>query len=41
VAKDQQQLTLQPGESCFIAASEAPVTVAGTGRLARVFNQLG
>ncbi|MXP48891.1 mannose-6-phosphate isomerase [Pantoea sp. Eser] len=41
VAKDQQQLALQPGESCFVAASEAPVTVAGTGRLAQVFNELG
>ena len=41
IARDDQQLTLKPGESCFIAASESPVTVAGTGRLARVFNDLG
>ncbi|MDH2065827.1 mannose-6-phosphate isomerase [Pantoea sp. GD03673] len=41
IAKDDEQLTLKPGESCFIAASESPVTVAGTGRLARVFNNLG
>jgi len=41
IAKGEQQVTLKPGESCFIAASESPVTVAGTGRLARVFNDLG
>lgn len=41
IASEAQQLTLKPGESCFIAASESPVTVAGTGRLARVFNELG
>lgn len=35
-----EQLTLAPGESCFIAASESPITLAGTGRLARVCNQL-
>ncbi len=40
VTKGDQQLVLQPGESCFVAASEAPVNVAGTGRLARVFNDL-
>ncbi|MGK3141254.1 mannose-6-phosphate isomerase [Pantoea sp. C2G6] len=41
IARGEQQLTLKPGESCFIAASEAPVSAAGTGRLARVFNELG
>ena len=41
IAKGEEQLTLKPGESCFIAASESPVTAAGTGRLARVFNDLG
>ncbi|MDQ1211154.1 mannose-6-phosphate isomerase [Pantoea anthophila] len=41
IASEAHQLTLKPGESCFIAASESPVTVAGTGRLARVFNELG
>jgi len=41
IGKGEQQLTLKPGESCFIAASESPVTAAGTGRLARVFNELG
>ncbi|QGY29020.1 mannose-6-phosphate isomerase [Pantoea cypripedii] len=40
IEKAGEQLVLQPGESCFIAASESPVTAAGTGRLARVFNAL-
>ncbi|QKJ87096.1 mannose-6-phosphate isomerase [Paramixta manurensis] len=40
INKGQQQLALQPGESCFIAANEPPVSISGTGRLARVFNQL-
>ncbi|ERK10216.1 Mannose-6-phosphate isomerase [Pantoea sp. AS-PWVM4] len=40
IEKSGQQLVLQPGESCFIAASESPVTAAGHGRLARVFNTL-
>ena len=40
VEKSGEQLVLKPGESCFIAASESPVNVAGTGRLARVFNAL-
>lgn len=40
IEKAGEQLTLQPGESCFIAASESPITAAGTGRLARVFNAL-
>ncbi|RWR03571.1 mannose-6-phosphate isomerase [[Pantoea] beijingensis] len=39
VSKDAQQLILQPGESCFIAACESPVSLSGTGRIARVFNQ--
>ncbi|POP47169.1 mannose-6-phosphate isomerase [Superficieibacter electus] len=38
--KDQQQLVLKPGESAFISSAESPVAVSGTGRLARVYNQL-
>ncbi|MBM3070924.1 mannose-6-phosphate isomerase [Enterobacter sp. RHBSTW-00994] len=38
--KDDQRLVLKPGESAFIAANESPITVSGTGRLARVFNKL-
>ncbi|KYP97344.1 mannose-6-phosphate isomerase, partial [Sodalis-like endosymbiont of Proechinophthirus fluctus] len=34
-----QQCTLQPGESVFIAAKDSPITVSGSGRLARVYNQ--
>lgn len=40
IEKSGQQLVLKPGESCFVAANESPVNVAGTGRLARVFNSL-
>jgi mannose-6-phosphate isomerase len=40
IEKAGQQLVLQPGESCFIAASESPLSAAGTGRLARVYNAL-
>ncbi|MGK3137791.1 mannose-6-phosphate isomerase [Pantoea trifolii] len=40
IEKSGQQLVLKPGESCFVAANESPVNVAGTGRLARVFNTL-
>lgn len=36
-----QPLTLKAGESCFVAASESPVTVCGHGQLARVYNQPG
>lgn len=36
----QQQLTLIPGESAFIACHESPVQISGHGRLARVFNKL-
>lgn len=38
--KQGQQVVLQPGESCFIAAYESPVNVTGSGRIARVYNQL-
>ncbi|MFZ4833784.1 mannose-6-phosphate isomerase [Rouxiella sp. Mn2063] len=38
--KDQQQITLKPGESCYIAANESPVQASGSGRIARVFNKL-
>ncbi|MGG8295248.1 mannose-6-phosphate isomerase [Klebsiella sp. 141251] len=38
--KGEQRLTLQPGESAFIACNESPVQVSGNGRLARVFNKL-
>ncbi|MGL9722237.1 mannose-6-phosphate isomerase [Sodalis sp. (in: enterobacteria)] len=34
-----RQCTLQPGESVFIAAKDSPITVSGSGRLARVYNQ--
>ncbi|WP_336777054.1 mannose-6-phosphate isomerase [Pantoea sp. USHLN256] len=40
IEKSGQQLVLKPGESCFVAADESPVSAAGTGRLARVFNTL-
>ncbi|EMH4160953.1 mannose-6-phosphate isomerase [Pluralibacter gergoviae] len=40
VRKGDQTLTLRPGESAFIAASESPVVLSGTGRAARVFNTL-
>ncbi|BAK11248.1 MULTISPECIES: mannose-6-phosphate isomerase [Pantoea] len=36
----QQQLVLKPGESCFVAASDPSLTIAGHGRVARVFNEL-
>ncbi|MDX6917178.1 mannose-6-phosphate isomerase [Pectobacterium carotovorum] len=35
-----EQLKLKSGESCFIPANHAQVTVQGQGRLARVFNPL-
>jgi mannose-6-phosphate isomerase len=38
--KSGQRVTLQPGESCFIAAVESPVWVSGSGRIARVYNML-
>ncbi|MEE4484384.1 mannose-6-phosphate isomerase [Serratia ficaria] len=38
--KPGQQLVLKPGESCFIGAFESPVSCSGSGRLARVYNQL-
>lgn len=38
--KQGQQVTLKPGESCFIAAFESPVNVTGSGRIARVYNML-
>ncbi|WP_145534231.1 mannose-6-phosphate isomerase [Yersinia alsatica] len=36
--KQQQEITLQPGESCFIPANESPVSVQGVGSIARVYN---
>ncbi|WP_145540574.1 mannose-6-phosphate isomerase [Yersinia alsatica] len=36
--KQQQEITLQPGESCFIPANESPVNVQGVGSIARVYN---
>lgn len=39
VRHDQQVITLKPGESCFIAANESPVTVNGIGQFARVYNR--
>jgi len=38
--KAGQRLLLKPGESAFIMAEESPVNASGTGRLARVYNQL-
>ncbi|EPJ0593817.1 mannose-6-phosphate isomerase [Enterobacter roggenkampii] len=38
--KGEQRLVLKPGESAFVAANESPVSVSGTGRMARVFNKL-
>ncbi len=38
--KNSEHLVLKPGESAFVAANESPVSVSGTGRLARVFNKL-
>ncbi|ELY4663602.1 mannose-6-phosphate isomerase [Cronobacter muytjensii] len=40
LSKDDQRLTLKPGESAFVAANESPVSVSGVGRLARVYNKL-
>lgn len=40
IEKPGEQLILRPGESCFVTASESPVSTTGTGRLARVFNVL-
>ncbi|WP_145483844.1 mannose-6-phosphate isomerase [Yersinia aldovae] len=36
--KHDQEIMLQPGESCFIPANESPVTVHGEGSIARVYN---
>ncbi|ELY2497296.1 mannose-6-phosphate isomerase [Cronobacter muytjensii] len=40
LSRDDQRLTLKPGESAFVAANESPVSVSGVGRLARVYNKL-
>lgn len=39
--KGEQQVVLHPGESCYIPATDSPVSASGNGRIARVFNQLG
>ena len=39
VQAGQQQLSLLPGESCFIPAGESPVSLAGSGVVARVYNE--
>ena len=36
----EQRLVLKPGESAFIGANEPPVSVSGSGRLARVYNKI-
>ncbi len=38
--KAGQRLTLKPGESAFVTAEESPIKASGTGRLARVYNDL-
>ncbi|ELY4155794.1 mannose-6-phosphate isomerase [Cronobacter turicensis] len=40
LSKGDERLTLQPGESAFVAANESPVNASGVGRLARVYNKL-
>ncbi|ABU77221.1 mannose-6-phosphate isomerase [Cronobacter sakazakii] len=40
LSKGDERLTLKPGESAFVAASESPVRASGVGRLARVYNKL-
>ncbi|TCV99782.1 mannose-6-phosphate isomerase [Biostraticola tofi] len=40
ITAEGEQLALKPGESAFISAGESPVEVSGTGRLARVYNEL-
>ncbi|PIJ51688.1 mannose-6-phosphate isomerase [Erwinia sp. OLTSP20] len=40
ISRQDQQIELAPGESCFVPACESPVMLAGTGRVARVYNQL-
>ncbi|AZP42308.1 mannose-6-phosphate isomerase [Rahnella aquatilis] len=40
LVKNNQTLVLNPGESCFLSATESPVTASGNGRIARVFNTL-
>ena len=40
IRKNDQTLTLKPGESAFVAANESPVQASGNGRLARVYNKL-
>lgn len=39
LSHNNQQLTLKPGESCFVPATESPITLVGKGRVARVYNQ--
>ncbi|WP_034944230.1 mannose-6-phosphate isomerase [Erwinia oleae] len=40
VSHGEESLSLKPGESCFVAANEFPVTLAGNGRVARAWNDL-
>lgn len=40
LSKNDTRLQLKAGESAFIGADESPVSVSGTGRLARVFNKI-
>ncbi|MFC3395604.1 mannose-6-phosphate isomerase [Brenneria rubrifaciens] len=37
--KNNQQIRLDAGESCFVSANESPLSVQGQGRIARVFNR--
>lgn len=36
----ETQLMLKPGESCFVAADDAPLSLSGSGSLARVYTDL-
>lgn len=40
LASDGNRLTLKPGESAFIPASDGAVAISGTGRVARVYNKI-
>ena len=39
IRRGDELIQLKPGESCFVAAAESPVTVQGEGHIARVYNR--